>query len=868
MVALVLVNSLRREVTSWREKSRRGAPRDVVTPGSVERVDPVSGGAQFEFSRLQLEARYVADDVLLLSWGPGPAPVPYAIAGERSVPPAPSVLVLDRGTGGWDLISEALVLHVGVDGGTEVRCRDGTVLRRAAPPVRRGGSWEQDSGMRPGERFSGLGEQSSRVDLRGGKFDLWNRDAGGAWGPGAGPLYFGVPAVLATHPEGNVLTFYENSTRAVFSFGDPAAPRDQEGRASVVFEGGRLRSYVIAGSVPHLLDRYSELTGRPSLPPRWALGYHQSRWGYRSASEVRGVLDGYAREELPLSAVHLDIDYMDGYRVFTVDRSRFGDISELASDAEQSGTRVVTILDPGVKVDPRYDLYRQGQVLATFCRDTHGNPVRGVVWPGRVVFPDFTDPRARTWWAGHYSVLTGAGVGGCWHDMNEPASISIVGDPTLPLDVRHDLDGRGGDHAEAHNLYGLLMNRAGYEGLALARPDRRPFILSRSGWAGNQRWAWSWTGDTESSWSSMRQQVATVIGLGLSGIPFTGSDIGGFSGVPDDDLYLRWLQMSVFTGLCRTHSVVGAPLREPWRFAGLTRRRIGAWIRFRYRLLPYLYTLAHEAAISGAPLVRPLWWPPPADADDVLSTEPARRGLGDQDDAFMLGDALLVAPVFEPGARRRRVVLPPGSWEHLWDCDEIVPGAAAGHDPGAHEGAGPSGADGLCGVAVEMSAPADRLPVLVRSGTILPLDDGFADPSGPCRLEDDPAASVPTGRLGMDHAPRLLSFHCWPSSRGTARGFCTDDAGDGFGPVRRDELRLEGGVPGSTAVLTWLSNGEFPPPSRVRIVIHGADSARVVADGHDIGGTVGGSIECVPFHRLELRDLTPAGRSVPPGARR
>jgi len=366
----------------------------------------------------------------------------------------------------------------------------------------------------------------------------------------------------------------------------------------------------------------------------------------------------------------------------------------------------------------------------------------------------------------------------------------------------------------------------------------------------------------------MRQQVATVIGLGLSGIPFTGSDIGGFSGVPDDDLYLRWLQMSVFTGLCRTHSVVGAPLREPWRFAGLTRRRIGAWIRFRYRLLPYLYTLAHEAAISGAPLVRPLWWPPPADADDVLSTEPARRGLGDQDDAFMLGDALLVAPVFEPGARRRRVVLPPGSWEHLWDCDEIVPGAAAGHDPGAHEGAGPSGADGLCGVAVEMSAPADRLPVLVRSGTILPLDDGFADPSGPCRLEDDPAASVPTGRLGMDHAPRLLSFHCWPSSRGTARGFCTDDAGDGFGPVRRDELRLEGGVPGSTAVLTWLSNGEFPPPSRVRIVIHGADSARVVADGHDIGGTVGGSIECVPFHRLELRDLTPAGRSVPPGARR
>ena len=491
------------------------------------------------------------------------------------------------------------------------------------------------------------------------------------------------------------------------------------------------------------------------------------------------------------------------------------------------------------------------------------------MWPGRVAFPDFTDPATRAWWAGHYRASPTPGVGGHLA-RHERAGLHLParGSDPAPVDARHDFDGRGGDHGEGHNLYGLLMNRAGYEGLALA-PSRSP-ALHRVALGVGRHAALGLELDGrrgQSTWASMRQQIATVVGLGLSGVPYSGPDIGGFSGVPDDELYLRWLQMSVFMPTAGPTRCWVRPGANRGASPSPTRSASCAWIRFRYRLLPYLYTLAHEAAVSGAPLVRPLWWPPPGDIDDIFSTELARRGLGDQDDAFKLGDALLVAPVVEPGARTRRVVLPPGSWKHLWDCDEIVPGRGAGHDPGAHEGGEPSGADGPGGVAVEMSAPADRLPVLVRSGTILPLDDGFADPSGPCRLEGDAAASVPEGRLGMDHAPRLLSFHCWPSSRGTARGLCTDDAGDGFGPVRRDELRLEGGVSGSTAVLTWLRNGEFPPPSRVRVVIHGGDSSHVVADGHDIGGTVCGSIECVPFHRLELRDLTPAGRPAPPAAR-
>jgi alpha-glucosidase len=374
----------------------------------------------------------------------------------------------------------------------------------------------------------------------------------------------------------------------------------------------------------------------------------------------------------------------------------------------------------------------------------------------------------------------------------------------------------------------------------------------------------------------MRQQVATLIGLGLSGVAFSGSDTGGFSGVPDDELYLRWLQMSVFTGFCRTHSVVGVPPREPWRFAEPTCRNVGAWIQFRYRLLPYLYTLAHQAAESGAPLVRPVWWPVRGAGkvttavstyeDAGTSREPSAKG---EDDIFLLGDALLVAPVTEPGARSREVHLPPGRWRSVWQEDRNAVGNEARDVVGQSDKGELGGDDG--GV-VWLRAPADRLPVLVRSGTILPLDDAFAELSGPCRMDGDPdggpdggpggnrdgylGGSRP-GHLDADHAPRLLSFHCWPTEQGAAEGLCIDDAGDGFGPVRHDEMRLEDAVPGATAVLTWRRSGDFPSPSRVRIVIHGRDSGLVVADGEELGATMAGAIECPPFDRLELRDLSP-----------
>jgi len=829
-MGLVAANSARRQVVVWRDSlARRSVPVGIM-PGRVRQVFPDATGARVVFEQAELEIHFLAPDVVRLSWGPGPQPVPYALADD--VPwPSPEVSVGTTGDGGVLLRGAELEISVDGEGSVRMLRPDGAVLRTEAPPVRHGAAWVLRHGMRPGERFSGLGEQSSGIDLRGGRYELWNTDAGGSWSTGQGPLYLGIPVVVATHSDGDTLTFYENSTRGDFSFGRPGEPRTARqaaGTATVTFAGGVLRHYVMVGDAAHLLDRYTQLTGRPALPPRWALGYHQSRWGYKTEHDVRDVVAGYRSLGLALSAVHLDIDYMDGYRVFTFDRARFPDPGALASELSGSGVRLVTIVDPGVKVDAGYEVYRQGLAEGRFCTDDSGRPAEGVVWPGRVAFPDFTDPGTRQWWAGHYRVLTDAGIAGIWHDMNEPTSISLLGDPSLPPSTRHSFDGRGGDHGEGHNLYGLLMNRSGHEGLSGARPERRPFIVSRSGWAGMQRWAWNWTGDVASTWPSMRQQVATVIGLGLSGVPYSGPDIGGFSGVPDDELYVRWLQMSVMLPYCRTHSVLGAPAREPWRFSEPTRSIIVAWLRFRYRLLPYLYTLAHEASASGAPLVRPLWWP---------------RGEavpGDVDDAFLLGDALLVGPVMTPGATARDIGLPAGDWGSLWAADT---------------------GGGVGGSVVRFDAPAGRIPVLVRGGSIVPLDDGWAGPGDLCRLDTDTDFdTAPTTTLGLDHAPSRLVFHCWPTDLGDARGTCVDDAGDGDGPMRRDTLVLTGAVPRATAVMTWERQGDFPAPTVVRVVLHGLAVESATADGRPVE-IVGSSVECGQFSELRLQGVRSARES-------
>jgi alpha-glucosidase len=469
--------------------------------------------------------------------------------------------------------------------------------------------------------------------------------------------------------------------------------------------------------------------------------------------------------------VHLDIDYMDGHRVFTVDPKRFPDLAALGRECDGKGVKLVAILDPGVKEDESLPLYREGVEKGLFCELPGGRKLRGPVWPGACAFPDFTKPATRAWWAAQYPRLLEQGITGAWHDMNEPSVFGAWGEATLPLSTRHDLDGRGGDHREAHNLYALLEARAGFEGMSAHRPGQRPWILSRSGWVGLQRYAWNWTGDSESSTASLRQSVRIALSMGLSGIPYTGPDVGGFGGAPSAALFTRWFQCAAFLPFFRTHSAFFTPRREPWSFDDATLAVARDFLHLRYRLMPYWYTLAWQASRTGAPLVRPMWWDRPGDA--ML--------LG-VDDQFLAGDAFLVAPILDEAGGLRDLVLPPGRWYSLWQEGVFVEGPAIG----------------------KVEPVPGKIPVLVRAGSVVPMDEG--------------------GRFVL---------HAWPPAGGEGGGLLYDDAGDGAGPSRVERFRLA--FQGSALVLTRTSEGAHPlRAGSFDVQLRGARAGRVTVDGREV----------------------------------
>ncbi len=648
--------------------------------GALTAASPIERGVRFTGQRGDLEILVLAPDLVRVSWLPGLEPVPYAIA----KPPEQwdeVAFELREDEGGWELRTSALRLRIVRDGSLAWSDAEGRLLREDLPPLCTGERLRHRSHLRAKEHIYGLGERAFPLNLRGRRYTLWNTDPGG-YEEGEDPIYMSIPVYLGMHGEGSYLVFYENSYRAEFDIG--------EGKADVAdhtFDGGMLRYYFIPGPPERALERYTELTGRPPMPPLWALGYHQSRYSYYPEARVRKLAEDFERHDVPVDVIHLDIHYMHGYRVFTWDRERFPNPKRLAQDLRQKGIRLITIIDPGLKDDHRYPLYRESVERGLVCTLPDGSKVRAPVWPGWCVFPDFTNPRTRGWWGEQYRALVDVGISGFWNDMNEPSAFAAWGDRTLPLCARHDMDGRGGVHLEAHNLYGLLMARAGFEGLRRLRPDARPLIISRSGWAGLQRYAWHWTGDNMSDWTSFRLSIPMLLNLGLSGVFFTGPDIGGFVGTPTAELYTRWLQAGAFFPFFRSHTVIGSPDQEPWSFGEpyLTYNREA--IRLRYRFLPYIYTLAWVAHTRGLPLVRPLWWADPGDIN-----------LWEVDDAFLLGDDLLVAPVLEEGARQREVRLPAGLWYDFWSGER-------------YEG----------GRVVTVDAPLERIPLFVRAGTALPL---------------------------------------------------------------------------------------------------------------------------------------------------
>lgn len=536
-----------------------------------------------------------------------------------------------------------------------------------------------------GQAWYGLGEKSGPLDRAGRSWECWNTDAF-EHGPASDPLYKTIPFLIGSTPRrspGEVGRTYwglflDNPSRTRFDLGR-LDPRQFAYQAAF----GDLDAWILAGPTPALiLERYTRLTGRPFLPPLWSLGYHQSRYSYGSAREVQGIARNFARRKLPLDCIHLDIDTMDGFRVFTFDRGTFPDPAGLMRGLKRQGVHVTSIVDPGVKKEEGFALYDDGLKKGVFCRGDDGRVFSGKVWPGESVFADFFEPKARGWWGAQHAGLVKAGVEGIWNDMNEPALF----EKGSMNDVIHRTPQGPKRHESLHNLFGQAMTEATAEGLGRLRPGRRNFLLTRAAYAGIQKSSAVWLGDNASAWEYLDMAVCMLQGMGLSGVPFCGADVGGFDKDCGPELLARWTQAGAVMPFFRNHSVKGSRPQEPWAFGEPVLSICRKYLELRYRLLPYIYGLFEESHRTGAPVMRPMFYEFPE--------EDAFVNLGHQ---FMLGSALLAAPVTRAGSGAREVRLPRGVWTEYWSGRRLNGGRA-----------------------ILAEAPLDTLPLFVREGAVLP----------------------------------------------------------------------------------------------------------------------------------------------------
>ncbi|RDD79954.1 DUF5110 domain-containing protein [Dyella tabacisoli] len=494
-----------------------------------------------------------------------------------------------------------------------------------------------------GADLYGTGEVTGPLRRNGSKITLWNTDNFEYAREDGHQLYQSHPWVLGVRKDGSAFgVLFDSSWRAELDTGQ-----------QIVFasSGPPMPVIVIDRASPQaVLQGLAELTGRMPLPPRWALGYQQSRWSYTPDTRVLEVADEFRKRKIPVDVIWMDIDYMDGFRVFTFSPKDFPDPKRLNNALHERGFHSVWMIDPGVKFDPGYAVYDRGTAQDVWVKDAHGSEYHGEVWPGAVAYPDFTMPATRHWWSALYQGFMAQGVDGVWNDMNEPSVFKVLS-MTMPDDNWHRGGGElpPGPHLQYHNVYGMLMTRATREGIQTALPDRRPFVLTRANFLGGQRYAATWTGDNASTWNHLKMSIPMSINLGLSGQPFSGPDIGGFSGEATPDLWANWIAVGAFYPFSRGHTIKAPQQKEPWAFGPAVENTARIAIERRYRLLPYLYTLFHDASMDGTPVMQPVFFADPRDPR-----------LRSEEQAFLLGRDLLVVPAWA-----HQPALPKGIWRKV-----------------------------------------------------------------------------------------------------------------------------------------------------------------------------------------------------------
>lgn len=527
--------------------------------------------------------------------------------------------------------------------------------------------------------FYGLGERTGSLNKKGYHYRNWNTDDPSPHGETFQQLYKSIPFLISIKDNNAFGIFFDNHFESHFDMG-------KENSKYYYFSAvdGNIDYYFIYGpNVKDVVNEYTNLTGKTPLPQIWTLGYQQCRWSYAPEERVLEVAKTFRRKNIPCDVLYLDIDYMDDYRVFTWDKEKFKDPKEFTNKLKDMGFKVVTIIDPGVKVDKDYKIYSDGINNNYFAKDKDGIVYKNKVWPGDSVYPNFMSTKVKQWWAENQKIMMDSGVAGIWNDMNEPASFN----GPLPWYVIFDEDGLEVTHKEIHNIYGHMMSKATYEGIK-NYTNKRPFVITRACYSGTQKYSTIWTGDNVSTWEHLRMSLPMLMNLGLSGLSFCGTDVGGFGHDSTGELLSRWVQVGAFTPLFRNHSAMGTRDQEPWAFDKETEEINKKYIKLRYKLIPYLYDLMWKGEKNGAPIIRPLLFNYQEDSNTY-----------EINDEFLCGDNILIAPIVEQGLKQRLVYLPKGNkWIDYW-TNEV------------HEG----------GKYIIKEAPIDICPIFIKSASIIPM---------------------------------------------------------------------------------------------------------------------------------------------------
>jgi len=610
------------------------------------------------------------------------------------------------------------------------------------------------------EKFIGLGEKTGNLNRYGRAYTNWNTDYFG-YGIGDDPLYMSIPFYIGVHGKGAYGIYFDNTHKTVFNFGAST-------NRFVYFsaEDGDLDYYFIyKPTVSEIISAYTSLTGRMQMPPKWALGFQQCRYSYYPDSEVYAVAQAFRDKKIPADVIYLDIHHMEGYKVFTFDGEKFSDPKTMISRLKEKGFKVVVIMDPGIKTQQGYSPYDEGIEKDLFVKYPDGKTYEGQVWPGWCAFPDFTKEETRSWWAEKMAFYTDAGVDGFWTDMNEPASWGQF----TPNLIEFEYEGEKASHRKARNIYGMQMARSAQEGSAFQNPDKRPFVLTRSGFAGIQRFAAAWTGDNVATEEHMLAGIRLVNSLGLSGVSFAGYDVGGFAGEATQSLFARWMSIGAFSPFYRAHSMINSNDAEPWAFGEEVEEISRNYVKLRYRLLPTIYSKFYSSSITGLPVSGSLAIQYPQDENIYLTAF---------QNEYLFCDALLIAPV-ESTREITKVYLPAGDWYYLFSDQK---------HSGNH--------------VIYQDCPLNYLPVYVKAGQLFTMQSDMQH----------------TG----DQRDGILRIHVYKGNSGSEFTHY-EDAGEGMEYQSGDYLkRIIAYNPESESLKFELAEGNYSGDfEKIKIYFHG-----------------------------------------------